>query len=136
MMSTKTSPKIGSTETCKNMAKIALNIVNVYLNMRFETCVWVLRSGAMWMPCQGHISSLFDGQCHMEMIFIWPLGDVAEDVVPPKSDVATVASDVDYVRAMTWHALSANCGAVYGFKGVHFDVPSNISVFPQTLSVV
>ena len=71
------------------------------------------------MPCQGHISSLFDGQCHMEMIFIRPLGDVAEDVVPPKSDMATVesdvacvASDVDYVKVMMWHAMSSNFGAV------------------------
>jgi hypothetical protein len=28
-----TSPKIGSTETCKKMAKIALNMDNVYLDV-------------------------------------------------------------------------------------------------------
>jgi hypothetical protein len=28
-----TSPKIGSTKTCKNMAKIALNMDNVYLDV-------------------------------------------------------------------------------------------------------
>ena len=33
MMSMKTSPKIGSTETCKNMGKIALNMDNVYLDV-------------------------------------------------------------------------------------------------------
>jgi hypothetical protein len=65
LMSIKTSPKIRSTETCKNVAKIALNIDNVYLNVRLETCVRVLRSGAMWMPRGGHIGALLDGQCHM-----------------------------------------------------------------------
>jgi hypothetical protein len=64
-MSTKTSPKIRSTETCKNVSKIALNIDNVYLNVRDETCVTVLRSGAMWKPRWGHIGALMDGQCHM-----------------------------------------------------------------------
>jgi hypothetical protein len=29
----KTSPKIGSTKTCKKMAKIALNMDNVYLDV-------------------------------------------------------------------------------------------------------
>ena len=108
----KTSPKIGSTETCQNMAKIELNMHNVYLNVRYETCNWVLRSGAMWMPRGGHISALFDGHCHMEMNFIRPVGDVEDDVVLPKYDMATVAFDVDYDNAMTWHAMSANVWAV------------------------
>ena len=96
---------------------------NVYLDVCRETCVWVLRGCAMWKPCRGHISAIFDGQCHMSTIFIRPLVDVADDGVPPKSVVATVASDVatagtymDDVRAMTWPAMSTNFLAFWGLK--------------------
>ena len=77
----------------------------------------------MWQPRQGHINAIFNGQCHMSTIFIRTLVDVADDVVPPKPVVATVASDVamagtyvDDVLAMTWHAMSSHFLAVLGLK--------------------
>ena len=119
MMSTETSPKIRSTETCKNMLKIAQNIDNVHLDVRFETCVWVLECGAMWMPRWCHIGATFDGQRHMEMIFIRPLADVAGDLVPPKLGFATVEPDVASVAyyvacdwVMMWHAMSSKYAPV------------------------
>ena len=56
-MSTETSPKIRSNETCKNMAKIALNMDNIYLDVRCETCVWVVGLGAMWAPRWCHVGA-------------------------------------------------------------------------------
>ena len=79
----------------------------------------VLRGCAMWKPRRGLISAKLDGQCHMSTIFIRPLVDVADDGVPSKSTVATVASDVatartyvDDVLAMTWLVMSTNFLAV------------------------
>ena len=101
------------------MEKISVNMHNVYLDVCCETRVWVLRGCAMWKPRRGHISAILDGQCHMSTIFIRPLVDVADDGVPPKSVVATLASDVatagtyvDDVLAMTWPAMSTNFLAV------------------------
>ena len=73
----------------------------------------------MWMPRRGHISAILDGQCHMATIFIRPLVDVADDGVPPKFVVSTVASDVDTagthvddVSELTWSATSSHFLAV------------------------
>lgn len=60
--------------------------------------------------------------------FIRPLGDVADDGVPPISGVATVesdvailespfatvSSDVEGVSAMMWRVMSANFSVVWG----------------------
>ena len=107
------------------MVKIAFNMPNVYLDVCCETCVWGVRGCAMWQPRQGHINAIFNGQCHMSTIFIRTLVDVADDVVPPKPVVATVASDVamagtyvDDVLAMTWPAMSSHIFGGFGFKSV------------------
>jgi hypothetical protein len=56
----------------------------------------------------------------MEMIFIRSVGDVEEDVILQKYDVAMVASNVDYVSAMIWHSMSTNFWAVWDLKGCSF----------------
>lgn len=87
----------------------------------------------MWLP---HQRPLGREVAHVND-FIRTLGDVADDGVPPKSGVATVASDVailespfatvasdvDGVSAMTWRAMSANFSVVWGLKVCSFSCP-------------
>ena len=82
--------------------------------------------------------------------FIRLLADVSDDGVPPicqaakvSSDVATlesrfasVASYVDCDGSMTWFSTSAKFWWFGVLLCVHWDVPSNTSVFRQTFYVV
>jgi hypothetical protein len=110
---------------------------NVYIDECYETCVSVLRSGAMWRPRRGHINAIFHGQCHVETFFIRPLRNVAADgfrqkllcprwhptwqnlssaVATVAFEVATLSSYVDCVWAMMWRAMSSAFWAVWDFK--------------------
>ena len=149
LMSTKTSPKIRLTETCKNVAKIALNIDNVYHNVGDETCVRVLRSGAMWMPRGGHIGALLDGQCHVGInssgsLLTFLMTGSRQNVKLPWChltwwhwNLASPPWHPTWIVAGRWRGLPRRPN--FGWFGVlgcvHFDVPSNTCVFRQTFYV-
>ena len=147
-MSTWTSPKIGSTETCKNMQKFAVNGENVYIDKRYETCVPAHRTGAMWRPRQGHVNAVFHGQCHEEMFFIGNPRNVAVDGSRQKLMSPRWFPTWHYVSTgvatchlrwqpchhtwivcwhLTWHAMSSVLRAFWGW-----DVPCNTWMFPWT----